>query len=110
MGSSNAKSLRNFEIGVDHERMPEPIIRSLGILKKCDAKVIANRSTEILGHKRGGKFVHPNDHVNISQSSNDTFPTVMHIVAATEINPRLIPKLKQLHTSQLVNHSLKFQK
>ncbi|KAI3791751.1 hypothetical protein L2E82_05613 [Cichorium intybus] len=45
------------------------------------------------------KFVHPNDHVNISQSSNDTFPTVIHIAAATEINSRLIPKLKQLYTS-----------
>ncbi|BAF11966.2 Os03g0337900, partial [Oryza sativa Japonica Group] len=38
--------------------------------------VIANRAAEILGHKRGEKFVHPNDHVNRSQSSNDTFPTV----------------------------------
>ena len=40
------------------------------------AQVIANRAAEILGHKRGEKFVHPNDHVNKSQSSNDTFPTV----------------------------------
>jgi fumarate hydratase class II len=40
------------------------------------AQVIANRAAEILGHKRGEKFVHPNDHVNRSQSSNDTFPTV----------------------------------
>jgi aspartate ammonia-lyase len=39
-------------------------------------QVIANRAAEILGHKRGDKFVHPNDHVNRSQSSNDTFPTV----------------------------------
>ena len=39
-------------------------------------QVIANRASEILGHKRGEKFVHPNDHVNRSQSSNDTFPTV----------------------------------
>ncbi|KAI3741774.1 hypothetical protein L1987_59451 [Smallanthus sonchifolius] len=62
-------------------------------------EVIANRAAEILGHKRGDKFVHPNDHVNRSQSSNDTFPTVMHIAAATEINSRLIPKLTQLHTS-----------
>lgn len=38
--------------------------------------MIANRAAEILGHKRGDKFVHPNDHVNRSQSSNDTFPTV----------------------------------
>ena len=40
------------------------------------SQVIANRAAEILGHKRGEKFVHPNDHVNRSQSSNDTFPTV----------------------------------
>ncbi|KAL1544968.1 fumarase fum1 [Salvia divinorum] len=62
-------------------------------------KVIANRAAEILGHKRGEKAVHPNDHVNRSQSSNDTFPTVMHIAAATEINSKLLPKLKQLHTT-----------
>ncbi|KAE9618805.1 putative fumarate hydratase [Lupinus albus] len=59
--------------------------------------VIANRALEILGHKRGEKFVHPNDHVNRSQSSNDTFSTVMHIAAAVEINSKLIPKLKTLH-------------
>ncbi|KAJ8511181.1 hypothetical protein OPV22_001615 [Ensete ventricosum] len=62
-------------------------------------EVIANRAAEILGHKRGEKFVHPNDHVNRSQSSNDTFPTVMHIAAAVEINSRFIPTLKQLHSS-----------
>ncbi|KAI3736582.1 hypothetical protein L2E82_26456 [Cichorium intybus] len=129
------RSLRNFEIGGDRETMPEPIIRSFGILKKCAAKalegrvvteygldpstgkaimqaaqevvegklndhfplvvwrtgsgtqsnmnaneVIANTAAEILGHKRGDKFV-------------------MHIAIATEFNSRLIPKLKQLHTS-----------
>ncbi|PIA61249.1 hypothetical protein AQUCO_00300645v1 [Aquilegia coerulea] len=62
-------------------------------------EVIANRASEILGHKRGEKFVHPNDHVNRSQSSNDTFPTVMHIASAVEINSSFIPKLKQLQTS-----------
>ncbi|MQL97774.1 hypothetical protein Taro_030469, partial [Colocasia esculenta] len=62
-------------------------------------EVIANRAAEILGHKRGDKFVHPNDHVNRAQSSNDTFPTVMHIAAALEINNRFIPSLKQLHSS-----------
>ncbi|XP_020271428.1 fumarate hydratase 1, mitochondrial [Asparagus officinalis] len=62
-------------------------------------EVIANRAAEILGHKRGEKFVHPNDHVNRAQSSNDTFPTVMHIAAAVEINSRFIPSLKQLHCS-----------
>ncbi|KAL4202963.1 hypothetical protein AMTRI_Chr02g266090 [Amborella trichopoda] len=62
-------------------------------------EVIANRAAEILGKKRGDKFVHPNDHVNRSQSSNDTFPTVMHIAAAVETNSRFIPSLKQLHAS-----------
>ncbi|KAJ0467615.1 putative fumarate hydratase [Helianthus annuus] len=131
-GAQTQRSLQNFEIGGECERMPEPIIRSFGILKKCAAKVnmeygldpsigkalmeaaqelaegklndhfplvvwetgrgtqsnmnanevIANRAAEILGHERGDKFVHPNDHVNRSQSSNDTFPTVMHIAAA----------------------------
>ncbi|URD83569.1 Fumarate hydratase 1, mitochondrial [Musa troglodytarum] len=71
-------------------------------------EVIANRAAEILGHKRGEKFVHPNDHVNRSQSSNDTFPTVMHIAAAVEINSRFIPSLKQLHSS-LHTKSLEFK-
>uniref|UniRef100_A0A803LA29 fumarate hydratase n=1 Tax=Chenopodium quinoa TaxID=63459 RepID=A0A803LA29_CHEQI len=125
-GAQTQRSLQNFEIGGDRERMPEPIVRAFGILKKCAAKVnmqygldptignaimqaaqevaegklndhfplvvwqtgsgtqsnmnanevIANRAAEILGHTRGGKFVHPNDHVNRSQSSNDTFPTI----------------------------------
>ncbi|XP_057535875.1 fumarate hydratase 1, mitochondrial [Amaranthus tricolor] len=148
-GAQTQRSLQNFEIGGDRERMPEPIIRAFGVLKKCAAKVnmeygldstigkaimqasqevaegklndhfplvvwqtgsgtqsnmnanevIANRAAEILGHKRGGKFVHPNDHVNRSQSSNDTFPTVMHIAAAMEINSRFLPNLKNLHST-----------
>ncbi|KAF7139643.1 hypothetical protein RHSIM_Rhsim07G0104500 [Rhododendron simsii] len=148
-GAQTQRSLQNFEIGGDRERMPEPIVRAFGILKKCAAKVnmeygldpsigkaimqaaqevaegklndhfplvvwqtgsgtqsnmnanevIANRAAEILGHQRGEKFVHPNDHVNRSQSSNDTFPTVMHIAAAMEINSRLIPKMKHLQAS-----------
>ncbi|CAN1324189.1 Fumarate hydratase 2 [Linum perenne] len=148
-GAQTQRSLQNFEIGGDRERMPDPIIRAFGILKKCAAKVnmeyglepeigkaimqaaqevgdgmlndhfplviwqtgsgtqsnmnanevIANRAAEILGHKRGEKYVHPNDHVNRSQSSNDTFPTVMHIAAAMEINSRLISNLKTLYAT-----------
>ncbi|KAM3292084.1 hypothetical protein ACQJBY_032782 [Aegilops geniculata] len=148
-GAQTQRSLQNFDIGGERERMPVPIIRAFGVLKKCAAKVnmeygldptigkaimqaaeevaegklddhfplviwqtgsgtqsnmnanevIANRAAEILGHKRGDKFVHPNDHVNRSQSSNDTFPTVMHIAAAVEINSRFIPSLEQLHKS-----------
>lgn len=61
-------------------------------------EVISNRAIEILGGKMGTKKpVHPNDHVNMSQSSNDTFPTAMHVAAATEINGHLLPALEELH-------------
>ncbi|GMY16979.1 fumarate hydratase 1, mitochondrial isoform X2 [Fagus crenata] len=157
-GAQTQRSLQNFDIGGERERMPEPIVRAFGVLKKCAAKVnmeygldpsigkaimqaaqevaegklndhfplvvwqtgsgtqsnmnanevIANRAAEILGHKRGEKIVHPNDHVNRSQSSNDTFPTVMHIAAAMEVTSRLIPNLSQLHTS-LNSKSVEFK-
>src|ERR1700760_1940061 len=61
-------------------------------------EVIANRANELLGGKRGAKQpVHPNDHVNMSQSSNDSFPTAMHIAAATRILGDLIPALDELN-------------
>ncbi|PIN08769.1 Fumarate hydratase [Handroanthus impetiginosus] len=105
-------SLGNFEIGGDRERMPEPIIRAFGVLKKCAGKVnmeygldptigkaIMEAAQEVKSsffplvvwqtgsgtqsnmnaNERGERFVHPNDHVNKSQSSNDTFPTVSRI-------------------------------
>ncbi len=60
-------------------------------------EVIANRANELLGQPLGAKApVHPNDHVNRSQSSNDSFPTVMHIAAALEIRDRLLPALETL--------------
>ena len=59
-------------------------------------EVISNRAIEIMGGELGSKLVHPNDDVNRSQSSNDTFPTVMHIAAVMETNERLIPNLKKL--------------
>jgi fumarate hydratase, class II len=60
-------------------------------------EVIANRANELLGGKRGAKApVHPNDHVNMSQSSNDCFPTAMHIAAAQEISHRVDPALAHL--------------
>ncbi|XGW18611.1 hypothetical protein V3C99_002878 [Haemonchus contortus] len=63
-------------------------------------EVISNRAIEMLGGQLGSKKpVHPNDHVNMSQSSNDTFPTAMHIAVAREVNSRLLPALKQLHGS-----------
>jgi fumarate hydratase class II len=61
-------------------------------------EVIANRANELLGGELGTKQpVHPNDHVNMSQSSNDSFPTAMHIAAADRINGGLIPALSELH-------------
>eukprot|EP00899_Mesostigma_viride_P009968 jgi/Mesvir1/18973/Mv18939-RA.1 len=152
-GAQTQRSLQNFDIGGERERMPEPLIRAFGILKGAAARVnldygldpklsaaiseaskevadgklmahfplvvwqtgsgtqsnmnanevIANRAAEILGLpmglKKGG--VHPNDDVNRSQSSNDTFPTAMHIAVAVEINQRLLPKLKMLHGALL---------
>ncbi len=60
-------------------------------------EVVSNRAIEMLGGVLGSKKpVHPNDHVNMSQSSNDTFPTAMHIAAAEEIEKRLLPQLKHL--------------
>lgn len=144
-GAQTQRSLQNFKIGGERERMPLPVIKAFGILKKAAAKsnlayglddkkadaiikaadevisgklndhfplvvwqtgsgtqsnmnaneVISNRSCEILGDM-GSKAIHPNDDVNRSQSSNDTFPSVMHIAAVMETNERLLPKLAGL--------------
>jgi fumarate hydratase, class II len=146
-GAQTQRSLENFRIG--GERMPEPLIRALGIQKQAAARanmvlgeldarigdaivaaaeevangklsdhfplvvwqtgsgtqtnmnaneVIANRAIEILGGTIGSKDpVHPNDHVNRGQSSNDSIPTAMHIAAATEIANRALPALHHLH-------------
>ncbi|CDO54507.1 hypothetical protein DV113_003556 [Geotrichum candidum] len=147
-GAQTQRSLQNFDIGGARERLPEPLIKAFGILKKATAtvnmtygldpkigeaiqtaatevlegkltdhfplvvfqtgsgtqsnmnsnEVISNRAIELLGGKLGSKKpVHPNDHVNMSQSSNDTFPTVMHISAVLEITNKLIPSLEALH-------------
>jgi fumarate hydratase class II len=146
-GAQTERSLGNFKIG--GEKMPAPLIRALGILKKAAAivnmdfglldqkigdamckaadevidlslidnfplvvwqtgsgtqtnmnvnEVISNRAIEILGGEMGSKKpVHPNDHVNMGQSSNDTFPTAMHIAAVEQIQHELIPALHHLH-------------
>lgn len=61
-------------------------------------EVISNRAIELLGGKMGSKTpIHPNDDVNQSQSSNDAFPTAMHIAVVTEITEKLLPNLKLLH-------------
>lgn len=76
-------------------------------------EVIANRAIEILGGELGSKTpVHPNDHCNKGQSSNDTFPTAMHVAAALEFNNHLIPALEKLERALLskshsFNHIIK---
>jgi len=59
-------------------------------------EVIANRATEILGGERGSKLVHPNDHVNLGQSSNDVIPTAIQLASAMAIEDELIPALERL--------------
>lgn len=145
-GAQTQRSIENFRIGT--ERVPRPLIRALGIVKRAAAEVnhslklidarrtraivsaaqevidgklddhfplvvwqtgsgtqtnmnvnevIANRANEMLGGKLGTKSpVHPNDHVNMSQSSNDCFPTAMHIAAAEEMARLLDPALAHL--------------
>ena len=76
-------------------------------------EVISNRAIEIMGGEMGSKKpVHPNDHVNMSQSSNDTYPTAMHIACAEEIHHRLLPALQKLRNAlndkaQAWNHIVK---
>ncbi|KAL4467684.1 hypothetical protein ABPG74_013019 [Tetrahymena malaccensis] len=144
-GAQTQRSIQNFEICQDVDKMPKSVIRAFGILKKSAAKVnqryaldvkkasaimeaadevikgkwddqfplviwqtgsgtqsnmnanevIANRAMEILGQPFS-KAVHPNDHVNMSQSSNDTFPSVMHIAAVMEVHHTLLPGLRAL--------------
>ncbi|EJD52137.1 fumarate hydratase [Auricularia subglabra TFB-10046 SS5] len=146
-GAQTQRSLLNFDIGGPTERLPPPLIKAFGVLKKAAARanaqygldpkisgaiqeaaddvisgklidhfplvvfqtgsgtqsnmnvneVISNRAIEILGGELGSKKpVHPNDHVNMSQSSNDTFPTAMHVAAVTELTNNLLPALAEL--------------
>ncbi len=62
-------------------------------------EVIANRALELLGEDRGSKLVHPNDHVNASQSSNDVIPTAIHLAALAAIRDSLVPALERLRSS-----------
>jgi fumarate hydratase, class II len=147
-GAQTERSRNNFPIGVDRFRWGRPVIRALGILKKCAAlandelgqlpkekvdliiraaqevidgrlddefplvvfqtgsgtqtnmnanEVIANRAIQLAGGIVGSKKpVHPNDDVNHSQSSNDTFPTAMHIATVAAIEEGLMPSLNRL--------------
>jgi fumarate hydratase class II len=146
-GAQTQRSLGNFKIG--EERLPKPMIRAMGIIKRCAAmtnisqnsvdekignaiveaaqavidgqlddnfplviwqtgsgtqsnmnanEVIGNLAIERLGGILGSKTpVHPNDDVNRSQSSNDTFPTAMHIATVEQLQHVLIPALEHLH-------------
>ncbi|NJN28394.1 MAG: class II fumarate hydratase [Cyclobacteriaceae bacterium] len=148
-GAQTQRSILNFEIG--DERLPRPLIRALGIVKRSAAlvnvaqgnlnkdiadalvraaerviageldehfplvvwqtgsgtqsnmnanEVIANLAISLLGGKIGSKSpVHPNDHCNRSQSTNDAFPTAMHIALVEQIHHQLIPSLRMLEAS-----------
>lgn len=149
-GAQTQRSFQNFKIGGARERMPEPIVKAFGVLKKSAAivneslgtlapeiskpiqqaadevaqgklmehfplvvfqtgsgtqsnmnanEVISNRAIELIGGELGSKQIHPNNHCNQAQSSNDTFPSVMHIAAVTEITNHLLPELKALRDS-----------
>ena len=147
-GAQTERSHRNFPIGVERYRWGRPVIRALGILKKCAAlangelgqlppekvdlivraaqevidgkldgefplvvfqtgsgtqtnmnanEVIANRAIQIAGGEVGSKRpIHPNDDVNHSQSSNDTFPTAMHIATVEQLEEELVPAIRVL--------------
>jgi fumarate hydratase, class II len=150
-GAQTERALHNFPIGTQRYRWGRPVIRALGILKKCAAlangelgqlprekadlivraaqeviegaldaefplvvfqtgsgtqtnmnanEVIANRAIQLAGGVLGSKKpVHPNDDVNRSQSSNDTFPTVMHIATAEQVENVLFPAIRALRTT-----------
>src|ERR1700723_1390699 len=147
-GAQTQRSYMNFTIGVERFRWGRPVIRALGVLKKCAAlangelgqlpqekvdlivraaqevidgrldkefplvvfqtgsgtqtnmnanEVIANRAIQLAGGVVGSKKpIHPNDDVNHSQSSNDTFPTVMHIATVEAVTTLLIPAVSEL--------------
>lgn len=146
-GAQTQRSLQNFRIG--GQRMPLPVIRAFGFLKKACAEVsrpelgdeiadhimkaatevlegrlddhfplvvwqtgsgtqtnmnvnevIANRANEMLGRPLGGQNpVHPNDHVNKAMSTNDAFPSAMHIAAVMEVHGALLPALSKLRAA-----------
>ncbi|CDZ98408.1 fumarate hydratase [Phaffia rhodozyma] len=155
-GAQTQRSLLNFDIGGPTEKMPPPLIKAFGVLKKAAARVnvlygldekvadaiqtaaddvisgklidhfplvvfqtgsgtqtnmnvnevISNKAIEIMGGELGSKKpVHPNDHVNMSQSSNDTFPTAMHVAAVTELNASLLPALHELRDAMEVKRA-----
>ena len=71
-------------------------------------EVIANRATQILGQPLGSKTIHPNDHVNLGQSSNDVFPSAIHIACVEQLHSELLPTLEQL-LQQFAEKSAEFK-
>ena len=145
-GAQTQRSLENFRIGVERFRWGRPVIRALGILKKCaalanaalgelpqdKAELIVHAANEVIDGRwdeafplvvfqtgsgtqtnmnanevianlanqlAGGSYIHPNDHVNRGQSSNDAFPVVMHIAVADVVESTLLPTLTALRDS-----------
>ena len=94
------EATQDIAVGKLDDQFPLPVYQS-GSGTQTNMNVneaIANRANEILGGTRGAKVpIHPNDHVNMSQSTNDGFPTAMHVAAAREIAERLLPALGSLH-------------
>src|SRR5262249_53862901 len=147
-GAQTQRSLENFKIAADTDRMPLGVVRALALVKRACAQVnlelgvldevkargiigaadaviagkhdaefphcvwqtgsgtqsnmnmneiLANRASELLGGERGeGRKVHPNDDVNRGQSSNDVFPTAMHVAAVQALRGQLEPALEKL--------------
>ncbi len=101
-GEAIVKAAQEVANGALNEHFPLVIWQTgSGTQSNMNAnEVISNRAIEMLGGKMGSKQpVHPNDHCNRSQSSNDTFPTAMHIAAAEEAAGRLLPALEHLHAA-----------
>jgi fumarate hydratase class II len=128
-GAQTQRSLQNFDISGERQapeliralarvkRASAVVNQALGLqdAKKTEAivaaadevigglhvdEVLANRASELLGGERGeGRLVHPNDDVNRSQSSNDVFPTAMHVAAVQALQERLLPPLQALRTT-----------
>jgi fumarate hydratase class II len=97
-----AKAADEIAAGERDEEFPLPVWQTgSGTQTNMNAnEVIANRANQMLGQPLGSrKPVHPNDHVNRGQSSNDNFPTMMHIAAAEAVERRLLPALSRLHAA-----------
>jgi len=95
----------NRDLGLLEGRLSEAIVQATQevIEGKFDGdfanEVIANRAVELLGGARGSRTIHPNDHVNICQSSNDVIPTAIHVAAMERIEQHLLPALRDLHSA-----------